>query len=149
MSCASPADFPSSSSSSQTIPQAPASQRDSQTSLVSSHQLRHRCPQHKEQFWLQARGKAKIKFCFSCLWLRHALLKMELQKIQLTLGFFRNILFVFVFKIVFRADLHCNKEVIFLWQVLQLLKYSSESFALMKAETVRKTNKQFSLPVEL
>lgn len=112
----------------------------------SSHQpkqLRHSYHQHKEQFWLQARGRARIKFCFSCLWLQPALLKMEHQKIQITFGvFFRNFLFVFVFKIVLRVDLHCNKEVIFLWQVLQLLRYSSESIALMKVETVRKTDKQ-------
>lgn len=60
----------------------------------------------------------------------------------ITVFFFRNFLFVFVFKIVLRVDLHCNKEVIFLWQVLQLLRYSSESIALMKVETVRKTDKQ-------
>lgn len=42
---------------------------------------------------------------------------------------------------VLRVDLHCNKEVIFLWQLLQLLRYSSESIALMKAEV--------QLPVEL
>lgn len=69
------------------------------------------------------------------------MLKTEHQKIQLTLGFFRDILFVFVFKTVLRVDLHRNKEVIFLWQVLQLLRYSSEGVALMKAETVRKTDK--------
>lgn len=74
---------------------------------------------------------------------------MEHQKIQLTSGFFRNILFVFVFKSCAQSDSHSNKEVIFLWQVLQLIRYSSESIALMKAGTVRKTDKQFSLPAEL
>lgn len=60
-----------------------------------------------------------------------------------------SILFVFILRNVLRVDLHCNKEISFLWQVLQLLRYSIESVALMKVTTVRKPDKQFAVPVEL